>query len=39
LITQADNSLIPIGDDFGFSGLEFSWVNYDKKIWKTWWSF
>jgi hypothetical protein len=24
LITQADNLQIPIGDDFGFSGLEFS---------------
>jgi hypothetical protein len=23
-----DNSLIEAGDDFGFSGLEFSWVNY-----------
>jgi len=24
LITEVDNSLIPFGDDFGFSGLEFS---------------
>lgn len=24
LITSEDNSMIPIGDDFGFSGLEFS---------------
>jgi hypothetical protein len=28
LITEVDNSLIELGDDFGFSGLEFSWGHY-----------